>query len=209
MEEDLEVIGVNYWKGIKKDRLSNELLRDWNTLLLIHNSAEFEEIAFFLSSLPSAKRIIYISLTKGYDSLKTNVERLNSKYKIYGSKMIVIDCISTTIFEKKSTRDCIYEFPPSNLKEIIVLINKYLQKYNPDVVIIDSLSQIIDFTSISTNHDVYSFINYLKNLRATTVCRFILLYDDFLRKELKSIPMFFIDITLKLEVIKDKVLWKG
>ena len=65
MKEGYEVVDVNYWKSVNNE-FRRITLDFWNTLLLIHDSLEFREIASFLNKFPYPGKILYISLTTGY-----------------------------------------------------------------------------------------------------------------------------------------------
>ena len=201
MKSGYEVVAVNYWKDVKKD-LKKVLLTRWNTLLLIHNSVDFNQITNFLNKLPYGEKITYISLTKTYDSIKPNLKELKAE-------MFIVDCVSSTIFERENTKDCVFESPPSNLKEFMELINKYESKLKPDFIILDSISQFIDFSSLSHSggEEYNNFLNYFKNKKSLNLSKFVILYDDNLSKEFKYLPSYYMDLILRLDVIEDKIRW--
>ncbi len=201
-DEGYEVVAVNYWKSANNE-FKRIMLDFWNTLLLIHDSLEFKEIVGFLNKIPYPGKIMYISLTKTNGAIKPNFKNLKSK-------IFVIDCVSNMVFEKKGTADCLFEQAPSNLNEMIELIEKDLKNIKPDLIILDSLSQFIDFSSISTlkGRELYDFLDYLKSKYSRTPHKFILLYDNILSKELANLPTTGVDVILKYEVIMGRVDWK-
>ncbi|VVB86268.1 Uncharacterised protein [uncultured archaeon] len=196
--KDYEVVAVNYWKDVKND-LRKTLSVFWTTLFLIHNSEDFKEIVNFLKNLPYGK-IIYITLTKTNDSLKPYFKEINTK-------ILVVDCVSSMLFEKGDTQGCIFEEPPANLNEMKVLIEKYLKNSNPDFIVLDSLSHFFDISSISASggQQLSSFFGYLKDLR--TPCRFVIFYDNVTLKDLRFLPFFEADLVLRLEVITGRIYW--
>lgn len=200
-ENDSEVIAINYWKEVRKD-LSKILFSFWNSLLLIHNSLEFAYLLKFLNRLPYTGKIVYISLTKTYDSIYPYFDRVDAQFH-------VVDCVSSQLFEQKNTEDCTFEYPPENFTEITRLIEKNLKKINPDFIILDSLSQFIDFSSVSMSDsmELHDFFIYLNTKRGSTPCRFILIYDESISNKFKQFPSFFIDIILKIEVKKGRIFW--
>lgn len=202
MKDGYEVVAVNYWKSVNNE-FKRIMLDFWNTFLLIHDSLEFNEIVGFLNKIPYPGKIMYISLTKTSDSIKPNLKNLKSK-------IFIIDCVSSFIFEKKETQDCRFETTPSNLNEMIELIEKHLKAIGPDLIVLDSLSQFIDFSSISVlkGRELYSFLDYLRNRYSKTPYRFILLYDNILSKELANLPTTGVDVILKYEVIAGRIDWK-
>lgn len=201
-ENDSEVIAINYWKEVRKD-LSKILFSFWNSLLLIHNSLEFEYLLKFLNRLPYTGKIVYISLTKTYDSIYPYFDVVDAQFH-------VVDCVSSQLFEQKNTEDCTFEYPPENFTEITKLIEKNLKKFNPNYIILDSLSQSVDFSSVSMSDSIelHDFFEYLNSKRGTTPCRFILIYDESISNKFKQFPSFFIDIILKIEVKKGRIFWR-
>src|SRR5574337_644958 len=113
-------------------------------------------------------------------------------------------------FEKKGTQDCLFEQAPSNLNEMIQLIEKNLKNVNPYLSILDSFSQFIDFSSISATKgkELYDFLDFLKARYSRTPYKFILLYDNILSKELANLPTTGVDVILKYEVITGRIDWK-
>jgi len=201
MVENREVIAVNFWK-FSNFQLKRILMEYWNILLLIHNTLELIQIIEFLNKIPYQGKIAYISLTK------TN-ESIQQQLKNYKLKISVIDCVSSQIFDKKDTKDCYFEPAPSNLKEMVELIEKTTKKVEPDFIVLDSLSQFIDFSSLSASksRELYDFLDELKNRYSKTHYRFIILYNNVLSKELVQMPQASVDVILKYEVITGRVNW--
>lgn len=196
-----EIVAVNYWKETRKD-LKKVLSEPWKTLLLVHNSKEVKEIVDFIKKLSGAKRILYISLTKTDNAIRPYFEDM-------GISLFIVDCVSGGLFEKKNTRTSFYENPPSTIDEMSGLNDKYISELHPDYIILDSLSQLIDFstTTPKNSKNLYDYLNTLKNTR--TSCKFILLYMDMNSSGVAFVPSYDVDIILKMEVISDKVYWKG
>lgn len=201
MKEEREVIAANFWK-FSNYQLKRILQEYWNTLLLIHESVEFPQIVDFLGRIPYPGKIMYISLTRTCDNIKPHIK--DKKLKFF-----IVDCVSGQIFEKKSTENCFFEQIPSNLVEMLGLIDNMIQKIAPDIIVLDSLSQFIDFSSISISkgRELYDFLDSLKNKYSMTHYRFIILYDNVLSKELFQMPQASVDVILKLEVLTGRVNW--
>ena len=201
MKEEHEVIAANFWK-FSNYQLKRILQEYWNTLLLIHESVEFPQIVDFLGRIPYPGKIMYISLTRTCDNIKPHIK--DKKLKIF-----IVDCVSGQIFETKSTENCFFEQIPSNLSEMLGLIDNMIQKIAPDIIVLDSLSQFIDFSSISISkgRELYDFLDSLKNKYSMTHYRFIILYDNVLSKELFQMPQASVDVILKLEVLTGRVNW--
>ena len=90
------------------------------------------------------------------------------------------------------------------------LIIKNIQWSNPNIVVVDSISQFINFTvpTEAELHNLYSFLRSIKE-DALGIIRdaIILLYNDKMGS-LKKLPTMFTDVIIKLEVIKEKPEWK-
>ena len=201
MKDDDAVVAVNYWKESRKE-LKKLLSEPWKTLLLFHNSQEVRETADFINKLSGSKKIVYISLTR-----TDNV--IISSFKDMDKSLFIIDCISSGVFEKKNTKTSFFENSPSTFDEIMALTEKYLKELEPDLVILDSLSQFIDFSTPTPKYtpELYKYLNSLKYIRAP--CRFILLYMSTLSKWIAFMPTFDVDLIVKMEVIVEKIYWKG
>lgn len=198
MKEGYETIAVNYWREIKFDQ-GKTLSGLWNTIVLIHNSDDFREILDFIKQAPSPGKIVYISFTKTNDKIIPLIEKKMPK-------MFVVDCISKMLFEKKDTDKCFFEDAPSNLDQVSALIEKYLIKINPDLLILDSISPFINFSTYSLS-DIRQFERFLGDFRGkkSTMCKFIFLYEDLLMKELKYLPTLEVDMVLKMDVITGRM----
>jgi len=195
MREGFEIVAVNYWKSVNNE-IKRILLDFWNTFLLIHDSLDFADIVGFLNKMPNPGKIMYISLTKSNDSMKPHIKDIKSK-------IFIIDCVSSMIFEKKSSQDCQFEPTPASLNEMMELIEKYILVVKPDLIVIDSFSQFIDFSSVSMHKgkELYEFLDQLKKKYARTPYRFLLLYDNVLSKELVNLPFTSVDVILKYEIL--------
>ena len=203
LKEEGELITINYWKDVKKD-IDNLLFSRWNTMLLIHNSSQFSDLLDFFNKLPFTRKILYISMSRTFDSIKSYLKPPNFKRL---TKVYVVDCVSSLLFKEKKDKGCFYEEPPSNFKELAKLIDRYILKLNPELVVLDSLKQFVDFSvefSSSNSKIWYAFLNYLRN-RSESSRKFILLYDG---NPPKIIPRTNIDLILKLEVVRDYIPWK-
>ncbi len=201
MNEDHEIIAINFWK-FSNFQIKRMLQEYWNILLLIHNSLEFNQFIEFFTRIPDPGKVVYISLTKTNETIKPYLKNIYTK--IY-----IIDCVSCQLFETKETENSYFEPMPSNLKEMVGLIDKFIQKLGPNFIILDSLSQFIDFSSmsISKSRELYEFLDHIKEKYSATPYRFIILYDNTMSKELVQMPQASVDIILKFEVITGRVNW--
>jgi hypothetical protein len=87
---------------------------------------------------------------------------------------------------------------------------KNIQWSNPNIIVVDSISQFINFTVPTDKelHNLYEFLLSIKENTLGVTCEaIILVYDDRLGS-MKKLPTMFTDAILKLEVIKEKPEWK-
>jgi hypothetical protein len=204
---ETEVIQVNFWKEMHKD-IVNTIEDIHGLVLLTHNSIEFSDIVDFLNNIKKDEYVVilYISLVNSYDKMKKIMEMkpLDSK------KFFVVDCVSNFITAYQDTHDCIYRNPPHNLDEMKDLIMDNIKKSNPNIVVLDSLSQFINF-SMPNNVELHNFYEFLKSIRkdvmGITNDTFILLYDDKVGS-MRKLPTLFTDSIFKLEVIREKIEWQ-
>ena len=93
------------------------------------------------------------------------------------------------------------------MKEIISF---GIQKCNPDIVVIDSLSQFINF-SRPTEGEISELYRFLHSLKTNSINiiqdTFILLYDTKLGI-MQNLPKFASDLILKIEIQKDELHWR-
>jgi archaellum biogenesis ATPase FlaH len=205
--EELMIVQVNYWKEIRK-----EINRTFESLhglvLLTHNSIEFSDIIDFLNDLRRNQEttVLYISLISSYDHIK----QILQIHPLPSKKLFVVDCVSGFLLELQDSVHCVYRKPPSNLDEMKNLIMKNIQWSNPNIIVVDSISQFINFTT-PTDEELHNLCTFLKSIKedALGITRdvIILLYDDKIGL-MKKLPTMFTDVTLKLEVIKEKPEWK-
>lgn len=206
MEEPM-VVQVNYWKEIRK-----EINRTFESLhglvLLTHNSIEFSDIIDFLNNLRKDQEttILYIALTSSYNHITQTIQT----HPLPSKKLFVVDCVSSFLLELQDSDHCVYRKPPSNLDEMKNLIMKNIQWSNPNIIVVDSILQFINFTT-PTDEELHNLCAFLKSIKedALGITRdvIILLYDDKIGS-MKKLPTMFTDVTLKLEVIKETPEWK-
>jgi len=205
--EELMVVQVNYWKEIRK-----EINRTFESLhglvLLTHNSIEFSDIIGFLNDLRRNQEttVLYISLISSYNHIK----QILQIHPLPSKKLFVVDCVSGFLLELQDSVQCVYRKPPSNLDEMKNLIMKNIQWSNPNIIVVDSISQFINFTT-PTDEELHNLIAFLKSIKedALGITRdvIILLYDDKIGL-MRKLPTMFTDVIMKLEVIKEKPEWK-
>ena len=208
LKREQKIIQVNYWKKMLKE--TNDVIDKLHgVVLLIHNSVEFADIIDFLNKIRPKKNLVvlYISLINSYSYIKEVLRENPLKSK----QMFVIDCVSGFLVELKDTSDCIYKKSPLNLEELKKLLLRNIAIQNPDIVVIDSMSQFINF-STPTEEELSKFYLFLKSLKedifGLSDDAIILLYDDKIG-HLQSLPTISVDLILKLEVIRDVPRLRG
>jgi adenosyl cobinamide kinase/adenosyl cobinamide phosphate guanylyltransferase len=205
--EEVMIVQVNYWKEIRK-----EINRTFESLhglvLLTHNSIEFTDIIDFLNDLRKHQEttILYISLISSYHHIK----QILQNHPLPSKKLFVVDCVSGFLRELQDSDEVVYRKPPSNLDEMKNLIMKNIQWSNPNIIVVDSISQFINFTT-PTDEELHNLCTFLTSIKedALGLTRdvIVLLYDDKIGL-MRKLPTMFTDVIMKLEVIKEKPQWK-
>lgn len=205
--DELTVTQVNYWKEIRKE-INKTLDSLHGLVLLTHNSIEFSDLVDFLNNLHRNQEvtILYLSLINSYNHIKQTL----LSHPLPSKKLYVVDCVSGFLIESQDKINCVYRRPPANLKEMKDLVIKNIHWANPNIIIIDSISQFINF-SVPTDEDLHNLYTFLRSIKedALGITRdmIILLYDDRMGS-MKRLPIMFVDVIMKLEVIKEKPEWK-
>jgi RNase adaptor protein for sRNA GlmZ degradation len=178
-------------------------------VLLIHNSVEFSDIVDFLNKIRNSEQlhVMYLSLINSY----SRINEVLKEHPLESKRLFVVDCVSGFVIELKDTHDCVYRKPPINLEELKELLMKNIASQSPDIVVVDSMSQFINF-SMPTEDELSKFYLFLQSLKENIMGlsddSIILLYDDKVG-QLQSLPTISVDLILKLEVIRDVPRWRG
>lgn len=194
---------INYWKEIE-DELPDILKNLNGVIMLTHNSIEFTNIMDFLNKINPGEflNVLYISLTRSYNYMKTALEQKPLDQK----RMIFIDCVSGYAFPVEDNVDeAYYHKPPQNLEKLKKITHFGIEKSNPDIVVLDSLSQFINFSkpTVDELNDLYNFLQSIKKDSLNIVQNtFVLLYDSKLGF-MHNLPKSAVDLILKLEVNKE------
>jgi hypothetical protein len=118
-------------------------------------------------------------------------------------QIFVIDCVSGFAFPAEENIDnCLYHKPPRDLFTMKEIIHFGIDKTNPDIVIIDSLSQLINFSKPTDQelNEFYIFLGHMRQQMLNIVNNtFILLFDTKMGV-LQHLPTQGIDTILKLEI---------
>jgi len=200
-------LNINYWKEIQGE-LPDILNNLSGIVLLTHNSVEFTDIIDFLKNIRKEEfmNVLYISLVRSYDYMKNalSLKQLDQK------RMMFIDCVSGYAFPQEENIDnCLYHKPPQNLEEMKQIITFGIDKSGPDMIVIDSLSQFINFTR-PTEYEIRELYKFLQSLRTSSLNiiqnTFILLYDTKLGV-MQNLPKFSTDLILKVEKVKEETRW--
>lgn len=205
--EDTLLEYTNYWKEAHKE--IHEILQDFKGIMLLtHNSIEFTDIVDFLNKVRPGKflNLLYISLMRSYDYMTVVLLRKQLENK----RIFFIDCVSGYAFPSEDEiDDCIYHKPPHTLNEMKELISFGIKKANPEIIVIDPLSQFINFSQPTEGeiNDLYNFLKSLKDTLGIMQNTFILLYDSKLRT-MQRLPKISADLILKVEVVKEEARWK-
>ncbi len=206
--EETLLESINYWKEAHKE--IHGILQDFRGIMLLtHNSMEFTDIVDFLNKVMPGKflNILYISLIRSYDYMTVVLLRKPLENK----RIFFIDCVSGYAFpSEEEIDDCIYHKPPHTLKEMKELITFGIKKANPELFVIDPLSQFINFSQ-PTESEINDLYKFLQSLKEDTLGimqnTFILLYDSKMRT-MQHLPKISADLILKVEVVKEEARWK-
>jgi hypothetical protein len=200
------IVQINYWKEMRRE-LNKTISQLRGVVLLTHNSVDFTDIIDFLNLVQKDEWLttLYISLIQSYDYIKNKISVKPLKNK----RLFFVDCVSHYVKDQPDNDNCIYKKIPYNLEEMKKLIEDSIKYVNPNLIIIDSLSQYINFTTPTDNelHELYKFLKSIKeDVLGITCYAVILIYDDKLGS-MKKLPTLFTDLILKLEIIKEKIQW--
>lgn len=205
---DEEVININYCKEIHSD-ISSILEEIRGIILITHNSIEFTDVIDILNITRPRHlmTVLYISLTRSYEFMKLALSQKELREK----QLYFIDCVSGFAFPKEdNVDDCLYHRPPSNLDEMKEIITFGIQKSNPDIIVIDSLSQFINFSRPTENevNDLYKFLRTIRGSGLNIVQDTFMLFYDNRMGMMINLPKMHTDLILKVEVLKEDPVWK-
>jgi len=203
MENEVE---INYWRSIHNE--VDEVLENLQGIVLVlHDSMEFTQFIDFFQKIQSNHftNVLYISLTRSYNYIRHAME-----LKPFDRKLIYIfDCVSGFAFPTEDHNDnCLYHKPPQDLAQMKEIIKYGIEKCNPDIIVLDSLSQFVNFSQ-SSDKDVRDLSLFLQTLRNDTLNihqkTVLLLYDTKLGSS-RILPDMVVDMMLKIEIVKKKNL---
>lgn len=202
------ISNINYWKEI--DDEIPDLLKDMKGIVLLtHNSIDFTDVIDLLNKTRPGHlaNILYISLIRSYDYIKVALDQKPLDNK----RIFFIDCVSGFAFPSEDNVDeCMYHKPPENLEQMKEIIRFGVEKTNPDIIVIDSLSQFINFSK-PTNDELDDLYDFFRLLREDTLNiiqdTFILLYDNRMGM-MQNLPKFSTDLILNVEVLKEEPRWR-
>ena len=169
---------VVYWQQINK-QISHTLNDLKGVIILNYNSISFLDIIEFLNNFKKDhfSNILYISIVRSYGYMKNVLLQKTLDNK----KISFIDLVSGYAFPTEDEIDnCIYHKPPTDLDQIKKIVNFGLEKTNPDIIVLDSLSHFIKFSNLS-DVDLNSLCNFFKDLKDDANIihdTFILLFDN-------------------------------
>jgi hypothetical protein len=124
---------------------------------------------------------------------------------LYQKRIYFIDCVSGFAFpEEDNIDDCMYHKPPHTLGELKDIIKFGIEKCNPDIIVLDSLSQFLNFSrpTVDELDDLYEFLGAIRQSAFNIVQNtFVLLYDNKMGV-MNSLPKTSTDLILNLEIMK-------
>lgn len=186
---------IRCWEEVSQ-KIDDSLKYVSHTALFVHNAAEIEDITAIFKNLHSSK-VLYISMTRTYDAVKASLPLL-------ASTTIFVDCISGGVFLGSPPKNCLFKPMPADVPGLIKLIASTAAEVNPEHIIIDSISQFIDFTGRGIDREGYDLIQKLRSLTSKN----LLLYDENMA-QLTDFPTMLISSIYRIEVIRTKIRWEG
>lgn len=115
------------------------------TVLVVVTEKNYQKTLIKIVKQASQKTLCYITLNKTHASLL----ELFKKNKISTKNIKFIDGISHSIRDVESTEDCTYISSPEAITELSIIINTHL-KYGFDYLILDSMTNLLTYTDMST-----------------------------------------------------------
>jgi len=207
--EDGEVLNINYWK-IVNNEISNVFEKIHGLVLITHNSMDFTDMLKVIKKINPDEnlKIFYISLTRSYDFMSMVLQ----SFEMENKEFFFFDCVSNYAFQLNEDKDDVqFLKPPLNLNEIKNLIREGIKICNPDMVIIDSISQFINFTD-PNYHDVGELFRFLHHIRTRSLNAVQKTYILFCSKKpgvMQHLPFLTANLILNIEIIKGEPGWVG
>jgi hypothetical protein len=203
MESEVE---INYWRSIQNE--VDEVLENLQGIILVlHNSIEFTQFIDFFQKIQSKHftNVLYVSLTRSHDYMQHALELNPLDRKL----VYIIDCVSGFAFPTEDHIDnLLYHKPPQNLTQMKEILKYGIEKCNPDIIVLDSLSQFVNFAQSSDQEvrDLSVFLQSLRNDAVNIRQKTVLLFYDTKLGSPRILPDMAIDMMLKIEVIKKNAL---
>lgn len=202
-----ETVSVNYWKEVHKE-LPEILKKVHGIVLVSHNSIEFSEIVGLLKKTRpnDVLNLLYISLIRSYDFMRLVLD----KNPIKNKNISFVDCVSGFAFSpQENIGDCLYHPPPQSLNQIKDIMSLSIAKFNPEIIVVDSLTQFINFSN-PTENEISEFYKFISSIRTNSINfiqnTFVLFFDTKL-DIMKNLPKFSVDLILKVEILKQRSRW--
>jgi len=191
---------IDYWLLINNN-IDEKLKNLEGVILVLHNSLELSQCIDFFNKIKSNHftRVLYISLTRSYNYMRHVLE----KKPINQKQLFFIDVVSGFAFPPEENIDnCLYHRPPRDLKTIKEIISFGIERTNPDIIIIDSLSQLINYSKLTGEElkEFYSFLHDIKHQMLNIINNtFILMFDTNMQSAFHPLVYPGFDLILKLE----------
>jgi hypothetical protein len=191
---------IRYWRAIHTE--IDEVLKNLEGIILVcHDSIEFIQLIDFINKIKSNHftNLLYISLTRSQDYMRQVLKQKPIEKK----QIFFIDCVSGFAFPTEENIDsCMYHKPPRDFQTMKEIIHFGIERTNSEIVIIDSLSQFVNFSKPNglELEEFYKFLNDIRNQEINlTNNTFIFLFDTKMGV-LSHLPTQGIDSIIKLEI---------
>jgi hypothetical protein len=196
---------IIYWRSMHNE-VDEELKNIQGIVLAFHNSMEFIQCIDFFNKIKSNHftNVLYISLTRSYDYMRHALEQKPLDQK----RILFIDCVSGFAFPAEENIDtCLYHKPPRDLQAMKEIIQFGINKINPDIIIIDSLSQLINFSKPTEQEldEFYTFLHDMRQQMLNLVNNTIIFMFDIKMGVIFQPPTHGFNMILKMEIPTPKL----
>lgn len=169
MKEPITIDEISYWKRINTE-IPEILGKCHDVVCLLHDSISFIEISDMINRVPNISKLLYVSLNKTYDSIHLLTG-------IVKPKMLILDCVSSQLFDKEPTEDCVFVSYPESISELMKYIMSAAKQIRPQMIIIDSISQL-KIEGYDGQRKFAAFIQELRDYARINSCLIVIMHDE-------------------------------
>jgi len=196
-----EYTKVLYWHQLRDDPpLLFSRLGAMN--LLIHHSAELDQIMEFIGPLLVSRKVAYLSVTRTHK----HIQEACNKHPGYLRNTTIVDFASSFLFNSAPPKDshCIVADKPTSIRSLFTSIREFIAVN--EVVIIDALTDYVGFTpnDFQNEKEFSQLISLQQDYLGRQDKKILFLFDSSVGAKV-SIPTHRFDEIFELEVIKQQI----